>query len=336
VLIIRIIKLCFKYHILNIVIKYQTDATMTSTKNRTLMAASATTSSISKDKQLLTPSQAIQHALEKGWNGGKSGAMAMGINVCTLMWIRTTMNYQYRYGTSTTVAMKKLWAEGGIPRFYRGLAPALFQGPLSRFGDTAANTAILALLEPYDLPMAAKTGAASLSAGIWRIFITPIDTVKTTLQVEGKQALPLLGAKIRTHGILVTFHGALAAASATAVGHFPWFFTYNTLQEAIPKPDPSSHAGWKFARNALIGFCASIISDTTSNSLRVIKTTRQTYEKPLSYVEVVKHVVKTDGLMGLFGRGLKTRIMANALNSMLFSVLWRYIMDRQEKARRES
>jgi len=28
----------------------------------------------------------------------------------------------------------------------------------------------------------------------------------------------------------VTFHGALAAASATAVGHFPWFFTYNTLQ----------------------------------------------------------------------------------------------------------
>ena len=42
---------------------------------------------------------------------------------------------------------RKLWHEGGIPRFYRGLAPALFQGPLSRFGDTAANTAILALLE---------------------------------------------------------------------------------------------------------------------------------------------------------------------------------------------
>ena len=37
--------------------------------------------------------------------------------------------------------------------------------------------------QPYDLPMAAKTGAASVSAGLWRIFITPIDTVKTTLQV---------------------------------------------------------------------------------------------------------------------------------------------------------
>merc|ERR1712179_455756 len=130
----------------------------------------------------------------------------MGINVCSLMWIRTTMNYQYRYGTATTEAMRKLWGQGGIPRFYRGLAPALFQGPLSRFGDTAANTAILALLEPYDLPMAAKTGVASLSAGLWRIFITPLDTLKTTLQVEGKEALPLLGAKIKAHGILVTFH----------------------------------------------------------------------------------------------------------------------------------
>ena len=112
---------------------------------------------------------------------------------------------------------RKLWLEGGIPRFYRGLAPALFQGPLARFGDTAANTAILALLEvgysvftkscnipylfdgyilpvicknlknllkPYDLPMAAKTGAASVSAGMWRIMITPIDTLKTTLQVS--------------------------------------------------------------------------------------------------------------------------------------------------------
>lgn len=309
---------------------------MAPSNNRTLFAAATTSSLPDERRSVLTPSQAIQHALEKGWHGGKSGAMAMGINVCTLMWIRTTMNYQYRYGTSSGQAMKILWKEGGIPRFYRGLAPALFQGPLSRFGDTAANTAILALLEPYDLPMAAKTGAASVSAGIWRIFITPIDTLKTTLQVEGKQALPLLGTKIRTHGIMVTFHGALAAASATAVGHFPWFFTYNTLQEKIPKPSADSHAGWKFARNALIGFCASIISDTTSNSLRVIKTTKQTFSTPISYIEVVRHVVKADGVIGLFGRGLKTRIMANALNSMLFSVLWRYIMDRQEKARRDS
>ena len=35
------------------------------------------------------------------------------------MWMRTTMNYQYRYGTSTTEAMRALWKAGGIRRFYR-------------------------------------------------------------------------------------------------------------------------------------------------------------------------------------------------------------------------
>ena len=100
------------------------------------------------------------------------------------MWMRTTMNYQYRYGTSTTEAMKHLWREGKIRRFYRGYAPALLQGPISRFGDTAANVGILALLESHtELPIALKTGAASITAGVWRIFIMPIDTVKTTLQV---------------------------------------------------------------------------------------------------------------------------------------------------------
>jgi len=41
--------------------------------------------------------------------------------------------------------------------------------------------------------MAAKTGAASLSAGIWRIFITPIDTVKTTLQVRNNNFVLEIG-----------------------------------------------------------------------------------------------------------------------------------------------
>ena len=48
---------------------------------------------------------------------------------------------------------------GGIRRFYRGYGPALLQGPISRFGDTAANVGILALLESHpDLPIFVKTG----------------------------------------------------------------------------------------------------------------------------------------------------------------------------------
>ena len=34
---------------------------------------------------------------------------------------------QYRYGTTTTQALKTLYREGGVFRFYRGLGPALIQ-----------------------------------------------------------------------------------------------------------------------------------------------------------------------------------------------------------------
>ena len=51
----------------------------------------------------------------------------MGIQVLSLMWLRTTVNYQYRHGSSMTTAFKTLYRDGGIVRFYRGLAPALFQ-----------------------------------------------------------------------------------------------------------------------------------------------------------------------------------------------------------------
>ena len=192
---------------------------MDSLSRKRLLAAAAATPPmvVNMHTSSLSLSEAIKHSGKKGWDGGKSGALSMGVNVCTLMWVRTTMNYQYRYGTTTTQAMRKLWADGGIRRFYRGFPVALFQGPLGRFGDTAANSAILALLEPYDMPIFMKTGAASITAGLWRFCLMPIDTVKTTLQVEGKNGLALLGTKIRGNGIFVTFHGALAAASATAV-----------------------------------------------------------------------------------------------------------------------
>merc|ERR1719431_691636 len=95
------------------------------------------------------------------------------------------MNYQYRHGTSTTAAMRVLWKEGGVRRFYRGVGPALIQGPLSRFGDTAANAVVLSYLEGSQLPLAVKTAAASVTSASWRVVIMPVDALKTTLQAEG-------------------------------------------------------------------------------------------------------------------------------------------------------
>lgn len=275
-----------------------------------------------------SPKDVFVTAIKRAAQGGLAGAAAMGINVCTLMWMRTTINYQYRYGTSTTEAFKALYKDGGVLRFYRGLVPALLQGPLSRFGDTAANTGTIAALDAFEmtasLPVGVKTVAASVSAALFRIALMPIDTVKTTMQVEGKDGLSKLMTKVKAGGPKVFFYGALASASATFVGHYPWFFVYNSLNAYLPKYDDPLK---KLGRSALMGFCSSAISDTCSNSLRVIKVYKQSNTENISYPEALKRVLKEDGWAGLMGRGLKTKILANGMQGLMFSVLWRYIDD---------
>jgi len=287
-----------------------------------LAAAKPARKSLEDEKRPL--SSIVAEAGRRALGGGLPGAMAMGVQVVSLMWLRTTMNYQYRYGTSTREAMRALYKDGGIARFYRGIGPALIQGPLSRFGDTASNAGMLSLLNQSEaareLPVLVKTGAASVAAGLFRIVLMPVDTFKTILQVEGKNGLPILRQKFAAGGPKIFFAGALGAAGATMVGHYPWFATHNLLQEKIPKAETM----WgKLGRNAFIGFCSSMVSDCSSNSIRVVKTTKQTSREVISYQQAVRMVVEKDGVQGLFFRGLGTRLMANGFQASLFTVLWK-------------
>ncbi|KAK4052541.1 hypothetical protein OIO90_004308 [Microbotryomycetes sp. JL221] len=271
-------------------------------------------------------------ALKKAGGGGVAGALAMVIQVLSLMWIRTIMNYQYRYGGTLTQSTKKLYAEGGIGRFYSGVGPALIQGPIARFGDTAANAGILALLasNPFlnKLPSPLKTAFASVAGALFRMVLMPIDTLKTTMQTQGRPGLSILKQRIKLYGPGTLWSGAWATAAANFVGSFPWFATYNALQANLP---PAHTPAQKILRQAVIGFCASVVSDTISNSLRVVKTYRQVNKRKVSYTKAARRIIRREGYKGLFGRGLKTRILANGLQGIMFSVLWKLIQDAIEK-----
>ncbi|RFU28162.1 hypothetical protein B7463_g8171, partial [Scytalidium lignicola] len=276
----------------------------------------------------------LKGALKRALGGGLSGAAAMVLQVLLLMPLRTIMNYQYRFGSSFTAATQTLYHDGGYGRYYQGIGAALIQGPVSRFGDTAANAGILALLQSNaylkDLPSPIKTIFSSLCAAAFRMILTPIDTLKTTLQAQGARGTTLLRQRIKTNGVGSLWWGAIATAAATFVGNYPWFATYNFLSEAIPEPAKHPLAVW-LLRLAFIGFVASIISDSVSNSLRVVKTFRQVNEVKVSYTEAARLVIVQDGLTGLFGRGLKTRILCNGLQGLLFSILWKLFLDLWEE-----
>jgi len=61
-------------------------------------------------------SEILSESAKKGLGGGLPGMAAMVLQVGSLMWLRTTINYQYRHGTSTSVALRTLYREGGVLR----------------------------------------------------------------------------------------------------------------------------------------------------------------------------------------------------------------------------
>jgi hypothetical protein len=267
----------------------------------------------------------LEVSMNSAIKGGSAGALAMGANIGCLMWLRTTMNYQYLHGTSFNASLKTLYGEGGVRRFYRGMSPALVQGPLCRFGDTASNAGVLTFMNSCDntrdIPVIGKTLVASSVASVFRVGLMPIDSCKVNLQMHGSMT-PLLK-KFHKDGIRVLYNGSVASASATFVGHYPWFATYNYLSERIREREGLSELG----RRALIGFSSSFVSDTTSNSLRVIKVTKQGYQTNVSYPEIIGNIIRTDGVAGLMFRGLETRILANGLQGVIFTVCWKYFED---------
>ena len=192
-------------------------------------------------------------------------ALAMVVQVLALMWMRTTINFQHKYGMSTREAMAALYAQGGYARFYQGLTAAMLQAPLSRFGDTASYAGMQALLESRDLPPYVKTLCASITAALFRILITPIDTFKTTLQVEGAKGMAILADRVAANGPMTLYAGALGSSFATLVGHYPWFITYDLLRRRVPEVEGVVA---KQFRSAILGFVSAFTSDVVSNSVR--------------------------------------------------------------------
>ena len=258
----------------------------------------------------------------KAISGGLAGSSAMIIQITSLMWLRTTMNYQYKNSGSFNQSIKDLYKNGGIPRFYRGYTAAIAIGPLSRFGDTAANCYITSIFQKTTIPITIQTFCGSCAAALWRSFLMPIDALKTSLQVNGKSGLTILKTKMINHNPSILYHGTVASMMATFVGHYPWFLTYNVLNQKLPKYEETYK---KLLRSAFIGFNSAVISDCCSNSLRVIKTVKQTSKTTQKYNQIVKDIIKKNGVCDLFGRGLKTRILTNGIQGILFTVCWKYM-----------
>ena len=71
------------------------------------------------------------------------------------------------------------------------------------------------------------------------------------------------------------------------------FATYNFIGANLPEHDTT------LGLRVIMGFCASAISGTCSNSIRVLKMYEQSHRENLSYPQVVKSVIEESGIRGL-------------------------------------
>ena len=187
-------------------------------------------------------------------NGGLAGSSAAVVQVTSLLWLRTTLNYQYTNGISTSNALKKLYNQGGVRRFYRGYLPALILASSARFTDTVANVGVLEMTKTTSLPLYTKTAISSIIAGCSRSLLMPLDVIKTNYQVKGEKGFEIVKSNVKRNGPRVLWNGTVAQCSATVVGHFPWFFTYNYLNQRFPVRNTLYE---ELLKQAAIGFTSS-------------------------------------------------------------------------------
>ncbi|CAL6338176.1 unnamed protein product [Bathycoccus prasinos] len=252
---------------------------------------------------------------------GTSGAFAGILQVVLLMWLRTTMNVQYAKGGNFFSTLSKLYRIGGVSRLYRGISFALVQNPAARFGDTAANTGGLFLLSSHfpETSIFQKTLITTFFSSVWRMLLTPIELAKTVLQVHGKDGFKVLRERISISGLFSLWSGAFAVIIANWIGSYPWFVTFNFLQDTL-KPALSSNG--IIVRNAFIGLCCSVVSDSCSNGVRVVKTVLQT-DVDLGYLSAAQKIYREGGMQAILFRGLFTRLLSNGIQSILFTVVWK-------------
>jgi hypothetical protein len=270
------------------------------------------------------------HALKKAnkaaLKNGLYGAAAGSFQVISLMWLRTIINYQYRYGVSTRVAIHSLYSEGGLLRFYRGMPFALIQNPLTKFGAVAANEGSRVLVEQLTgsaapSPLVTSVLGTLFSIG-WKLILVPLETMKTVLQVDGTEGFNNLLKEVMIGNWRRLYAGGLITVLSTILSHYPWFYVHNLLDLWIEKSEDSR---WLIARSAFIGFVASVTSDCFSNIFRVVKTLRQTIGEEEAYMAVFMRLYEDEGLLQLATRGLFTRILANGLQSIVFVIAWKFI-----------
>jgi hypothetical protein len=230
------------------------------------------------------------------------------LNTSLFLWLNTITQHQYKNGKNFKMTVNELYKNGGISRFYNGFIPTVINTSCNRFIDYLTHE----MTQVDDL--LSKVFIGGVFASVFKIFIAPLETYKIMNQIHGKKAVKLIKLRIKNNGIKSLWKGSGDIALSNFVEHVGWFNTYEYFDRNLPK-DMNI-----ILRSGFLGLSSSVTTDIMSNHLKIIKTMKQTTD--LCYNDIVREIIRKNGVHGLFFRGLGTKLMTNSLYGITFSLLF--------------
>ena len=273
----------------------------------------------------------------------KAGFTAGLINGILFHPPKTLIKYQYVNGTGLSETLSLLLFESvDNQRVLRGIFPNIIKYSCGKMGEASIYTYFKQLnFDSHNThEFNARLYFTSLTITLWRVNLMPLDTISNVLQVHGKNGYKLINTRIKNEGIKTLYSGSIFYGAIIYIHSFIWFSLYESLSShMITSTQVESKQTSQFNKsniisntnlnikndlnNGIIGFLATLGSDTINNPLKVIKTYKQTYKNNISYFDSFKHVISgNDYKKGIY-RGLYTKTILNAFTSSIYVILWK-------------
>ena len=260
---------------------------------------------------------------------------------------------------SYRIAIRELYQQGGVKRFFKGMNVAALEVPASRFVSFGMAEVFRSTLpKEWDRKRSTKYLKSGVSAvvGSWTkaAIFCPIDSVKTRLQtysrfekgvIQPSNVKGILRQVYADNGIRGLYKGFTNIGIKGSLNFVPFLIGMDAANEFIPVPTKTNDItpNWllfkQTVRDGLVGSSATMFSDIFTYPLGVIKNLRQATIKhsvashfhafqiknggrpPNSNIGIAKLIVKENGLSGLY-RGFSARLLALFLGGFGFGITY--------------
>lgn len=249
------------------------------------------------------------------YNNIIAGGVAGMSNVYITYPFRTIVKIQYVKGLSIRDSIKNLYKKNNLIRFYAGINPTLFRVGIGRCIEAGSYSYFNNKNKQFGNVIEIST-LTSLS----KLLLTPLDTISNSYQVNGKKlGKEYIKNKYNYYGIKSLYYGLVPNLLISFVGHYIWFSSFSYLDYNLN----NNHINDSLT-NGFIGFSSSIVSDIVINPIRIVKTIKQSQEKNITYLDIIKNNFSNNTNTNIF-RGIYLRMFINAFNSSIYVILWKKI-----------